>query len=101
MGDLLFVGDVAQVGARFHAQGLAGGDRFIEFFLVQVDQGQLGAFARQVFGHGAAKTLAAAGDDDDFIFELHRLSPQVVSCNLAGLVVACPLMTDSLQGVRL
>ena len=32
----------------------------------------------------AAQALTAAGDDDNFIFELHRESPQMVLCDLAG-----------------
>ncbi|MNY52503.1 hypothetical protein D3C86_1881800 [compost metagenome] len=84
MNHLLLNGHVAQVGACFHAMGLAGGHGFVEFFLVEIDQRQFGPFARQVFAHGAAQALAAAGDDDNFVFELHRVSPQGVSCGPAG-----------------
>ncbi|MNJ79704.1 hypothetical protein D3C77_778060 [compost metagenome] len=52
--DLLFIGDVAKIAARLDALGFAGRDRVVEFFLVQVDQGQLRAFAREILGHRAA-----------------------------------------------
>ncbi|MNN97861.1 hypothetical protein D3C81_2171050 [compost metagenome] len=51
---LLFIGDVAQISASFDTFGLAGCYRVVEFFLVQVDQGQLRAFAREILGHRAA-----------------------------------------------
>ena len=38
----------------------------------------LGALGGQVFAHGAAQALAAAGDDDDFVFEFHNTTPQMV-----------------------
>ena len=78
MGHLFFVGDVAQVRTGFSAGGFAGGHGFIEFFLVEVDQRQFGALGRQVFGHGATQTLAAASDDDDLVLQLHRLIPSKV-----------------------
>ncbi|MNE63900.1 hypothetical protein D3C80_1592780 [compost metagenome] len=38
MGNLLFVGYIAQVGPRFHAMCLAGGYSLFELFGVEVDQ---------------------------------------------------------------
>ena len=71
VGYLLFVCHVAQVGTGIATGGLAGGYGFVEFFLIEVNQRQLGALGGQVFAHGAAQTLATTGDDDDFILQLH------------------------------
>ena len=71
VADLLFVGDIAQVGACLAAAGLAGGDGLVQTLLVEVHQRQSRALARQVLGHGPAEALAAASDDDDFVLKLH------------------------------
>ncbi|MOA01686.1 hypothetical protein D3C78_1211070 [compost metagenome] len=73
--DLRLVGDVADIGARLDAVGLAGAHCLLQFFRVEIDQCQFCTAAGQVFGHGAAETLAAAGDDDDFVFQLHEGIP--------------------------
>ncbi|CAI8860891.1 hypothetical protein EMIT048CA2_250084 [Pseudomonas chlororaphis] len=73
---LLFIGDVAQVGAGLDSRGLAGGNGLVELFLVQVDQRQPGAFAGEILRHGAAQTLATAGDNDYFVIELHSHAPK-------------------------
>jgi len=75
MSHLLFIGDVTQVGTSVTTGSLASGHGFIEFFLVQIDQRQLGALGRQVLTHGTAQPLATASDDDDFVFQLHRFIP--------------------------
>ena len=77
VGHLLFVGHVAQVGAGVTTGGLAGSHGFVQFFLVEVDQRQFGTLGRQVFPHGAPQTLAAAGDDDDFVLQLHVVIPRI------------------------
>ena len=71
LADLLLAGDVAQVGAGLATGGLAGGHGFVQAVLVEVHQGQACAPACQVLGHGAAEALAAAGDDDDLVLQLH------------------------------
>ncbi|MNI95688.1 hypothetical protein D3C73_1540020 [compost metagenome] len=50
---LLFIGDVAQVGAGFDAHGRAGSDGVVELFLVEVHQRQLHALGGEILGHGA------------------------------------------------
>ncbi|MCY1449380.1 hypothetical protein D9M71_661130 [compost metagenome] len=71
VGHLLFIGHVAQVGAGVATGGLAGGHGLVEFLLVEVHQGQLRTLGSQVLPHGAAEALAATGDDDDLVFQLH------------------------------
>ena len=71
VADLLFVGDIAQVGACVAAGGLAGGDGLVQTLLVEVHQRQSRALARQVLGHGPAEALATASDDDDLVLQLH------------------------------
>ena len=51
---------------------LAGCHRQFEFFRVEVDQCQFGALGSQVLGHGATQPLAAASDNDYFVFKLHE-----------------------------
>ncbi|MDT4890710.1 hypothetical protein FQZ97_1276060 [compost metagenome] len=75
MGHLLFIGHVAQVGAGVATGSLAGGHGFVEFLLVEVHQGQLRTLGSQVLPHGAAEALAATGDDDDLVFQLHVFFP--------------------------
>jgi len=71
VADLLFVGNVAQVGAGVAAGRLAGRDCLVQTLLIQVHQCQSCALARQVLAHGSAEALAAAGDGDDFVLKLH------------------------------
>ena len=75
MGNLFFIGDVAQIGAGVTASGLAGSHGFVQLFGIEVDQGDARALAGEVFAHGTAQALAATGDDDDLVFQLHRNTP--------------------------
>ncbi|MCY1466222.1 hypothetical protein D9M71_844900 [compost metagenome] len=52
VGHLLFIGDVTQVSAGFDTLGLAGCDGGVEFFLIEVDQGEFRALAGEILGHG-------------------------------------------------
>ena len=54
VGHLLFVGDVAQVGAGLDTLGLAGRNGVVELFLVQIDQRQFRTLAGEILGHGTA-----------------------------------------------
>ena len=69
---------VTQLHRLMERGGLAGGHGVVEFLLVEVDQGQLGALGGEVLAHGPAQALTAAGDDDDFVFEFHNTTPQMV-----------------------
>src|SRR5690606_4911995 len=72
--DLLFVGDIAQIGTCVTTGALAGRHRCGQAFLVEVDQRQACALGGQMLRHRAAEPLAAAGDDDDLVFQLHGTS---------------------------
>ena len=50
--------------------GLHGGAALPTMFLGEVDDGDVGAFACEEGGSGAADTRVAAGDDGGFIFKL-------------------------------
>ena len=71
VADLLFIGNIAQVGSRITAGALAGCHRFVQSFLVEVDQRQSGTLAGEVFAHCASESLATASNDDDLVFQLH------------------------------
>ncbi|MCY1457556.1 hypothetical protein D9M71_748610 [compost metagenome] len=73
MGHLFLDGHVAEVSARIATGGLAGGHGFIQFFLVQVHEGEFRALGGQVLTHGTAEALATTGNDDDLVFELHEI----------------------------
>ena len=75
---LVFVGHVADIGAGVAAGGLAGADRLVQAALVQVDQRQARAAPRQVFSHCPTQALAAAGDDDHAVLQLHITTPVFV-----------------------
>ncbi len=71
VANLLFVGDIAQVGACVTASVLASCHGFIQPILIKVDQRQAGALAGKVLAHCASEPLATASDNDDLVFQLH------------------------------
>jgi len=66
--NLFFVSDIAQVSASLDTVCLTGRNGQLELFRVEVDQCQFGALGRQVLGHCTAQALAAASDNDYFVF---------------------------------
>ncbi len=78
--DLLFVGDIAQIGTCVATGALAGRHGCGQAFLVEVDQRQACALGGQMLRHRAAEPLAAAGNDDDLVFQLHGTLHPVVRC---------------------
>ncbi|KPZ02235.1 Unknown protein sequence [Pseudomonas syringae pv. aptata] len=90
--DLFFISDIAQISASLDPKCLTDGDGLIEFLLIEVQQRQVGAFAGQVFGHGSAQPLAAAGDDYQLVFQFHmRAQSQLIvsMASLAGCECLC------------
>jgi hypothetical protein len=74
--------------------GLAGRNRVVELFLVQIDQCQFRAFAGEILGHGTAQTLATASDNDYFVVELHAHAPIAGLSGFVGDARSVPVWPD-------
>jgi hypothetical protein len=77
VNDLLAVGDVDGTGAHGF-DGASQGAGFGQFILAPTGDDDLGAFAGKGESHCAPDASAAAGDEDDLLFEAHEL---ISSCD--------------------
>ena len=75
---VFFARHIAKIRLAADGLGLAQLARAVEIGLIQVEEGEIGALAREGEGHGPADAATGTCDDDELLVQLHT-APDVIS----------------------